>query len=144
MTKPLLDSNTAITAILAASETSMSLAIAENSRSLRKIVKGAIKDFISLSKSKTHSLNNSKSKQQPITSKINHQPNLTVKSTRHIPPSARLAVLHRDGYKCVFCGCSPREAELEVDHIIDYPKGSVGYLHNLQTICVHCHRQRKK
>jgi 5-methylcytosine-specific restriction enzyme A len=144
MTKPLLESNAADIAVITASETSMSLTIAENSRSLQKIVKGVIKDLISISQSKTHSQNNSKSKQLQIISEINNQPNLTVKSTRHIPPSARLAVLHRDGYKCVFCGCNPREAELEVDHIIDYPKGSLGYLHNLQTICVHCHRQKTK
>jgi 5-methylcytosine-specific restriction enzyme A len=150
MTKPLLESNAVNIALMPASEASMSLTIAENSRSLHQSVKVMIRDFISLSQSKTHSHNNSKSKQQRVISETNNQLNSdlhqtpTVKSTRHIPPSARLAVLHRDGYRCVFCSCSAREAELEVDHIIDYPKGSLGYLNNLQTVCIHCHRQRKK
>lgn len=135
MTKPLLQSKTAHVAIITtlipgSTSKNMSFTGVENSRSLQKMFKLIIQDLITLSQRQ----NNSQPRQEET----------FPKSTRHIPPSARLAVLHRDGYKCTFCGCSAKQAELEVSNIINYPKGGSGYLSNLQTICVDCLRHKTK
>jgi 5-methylcytosine-specific restriction endonuclease McrA len=62
------------------------------------------------------------------------------KRSRHLPASVRVSVLHRDGYKCVFCGHSPPEVKLEVDHKIPFSKGGSNDLSNLQTLCLDCNR----
>jgi 5-methylcytosine-specific restriction endonuclease McrA len=62
------------------------------------------------------------------------------KRSRHISPSVRVSVLHRDGYKCVFCGRSSREVKLEVDHIVPFAKGGSNNFSNLQTLCFDCNR----
>nr|WP_248277778.1 HNH endonuclease [Brasilonema sp. UFV-L1] len=49
-------------------------------------------------------------------------------------------VLHRDGYKCVFCGCTSQQVQLEVDHIVPFSKGGNNDLNNLQTLCRDCNR----
>ena len=49
----------------------------------------------------------------------------------------RLAVLTRDGYRCVKCG---RAGRLEVDHIRPIKNGGERYsMANLQTLCRTCH-----
>ncbi|MCP2731068.1 HNH endonuclease [Symplocastrum sp. BBK-W-15] len=57
-----------------------------------------------------------------------------------MPGSVRVSVLHRDGYKCVFCGRNSKEVPLEVDHIIPFVKGGSHDLSNLQTLCFDCNR----
>ena len=50
---------------------------------------------------------------------------------------ARLAVLERDGWRCVTCG---RAGRLEVDHVQALDQGGKPYeLANLQTLCRPCH-----
>ncbi|KAB8334760.1 HNH endonuclease [Scytonema tolypothrichoides VB-61278] len=64
----------------------------------------------------------------------------STKRSRHIPASVRVSVLHRDGYKCVFCGRTSQQMQLEVDHIVPFSKGGSNDLSNLQTLCTDCNR----
>lgn len=52
----------------------------------------------------------------------------------------RISVLHRDGYKCVFCGRNPKQVQLEVDHIEPFSQGGSNDPCNLQTLCIDCNR----
>lgn len=62
------------------------------------------------------------------------------KKSRSIPLSVRLDVLTRDGYKCVYCGRSSQQIDLEIDHIIPYSKGGSNQIDNLQSLCFDCNR----
>ena len=62
------------------------------------------------------------------------------KRSRYISASVRVSVLNRDGYRCVFCGRSAKQVELEVDHIIPFSQGGSNDLNNLQTLCFDCNR----
>ena len=58
-----------------------------------------------------------------------------------INPSQRFRVLERDGYRCVYCGNTPNEARLVVDHIFPQSKliKSAGNMDvNLVTACEIC------
>ncbi|PSO88617.1 MAG: HNH endonuclease [Cyanobacteria bacterium SW_8_48_13] len=57
-----------------------------------------------------------------------------------MPPSVRVSVLHRDGHKCVFCGRSAKQLQLEVDHIVPFSQGGSNNSQNLQTLCIDCNR----
>jgi len=55
----------------------------------------------------------------------------------------RLAVLKRDGYRCVKCGASrknDKSVRLEVDHIIPGSRGGPATMENLQTLCFSCNQ----
>ena len=54
--------------------------------------------------------------------------------------SLRYNVLKRDGFQCVLCGASGKEAKLEIDHIIPISKGGTHKESNLQTLCFPCNR----
>lgn len=55
--------------------------------------------------------------------------------------AARLAVLERDGWRCIQCETFPGiRNRLEVDHIQPLHAGGEPYsLENLQTLCAQCH-----
>jgi hypothetical protein len=58
----------------------------------------------------------------------------------------RMAVLKRDGYRCVKCGASPKKdpsVTLHVDHIVPDSKGGTSELDNLQTLCFDCNEGKK-
>lgn len=57
-----------------------------------------------------------------------------------ITPRVRFQVLHRDGFRCVYCGATPQESELQVDHVVPIAKGGTDDLSNLATACVLCNR----
>jgi 5-methylcytosine-specific restriction endonuclease McrA len=108
---------------------------------LQKLVRGAIRDLINQAngqkadkpakpKTKKPAATRSQSKSKPDKEK----------RSRHIPASVRVAVLHRDGYKCVFCGRSAKQVQLEVDHIVPFSKGGSNDPSNLQTLCFDCNR----
>lgn len=57
-----------------------------------------------------------------------------------IGKKVRFEVFKRDGFCCVYCGSSPAESELEVDHIIPKCKGGSDDIANLATSCFKCNR----
>lgn len=63
------------------------------------------------------------------------------KTKREINLRLRFLVLKRDNFKCCACGASPAKdpsVELQVDHIIPWPKGGETVIENLQTLCSKC------
>lgn len=54
------------------------------------------------------------------------------------PPSVRLAVLIRDGFRCVYCGATRDDARIEVDHVIPVCKGGTNDIGNLVAACREC------
>jgi hypothetical protein len=59
--------------------------------------------------------------------------------TEPVPERLRYQILKRDR-RCVLCGVGPKEARLEVDHIVPRSKGGSNELANLQTLCDGCNR----
>lgn len=54
--------------------------------------------------------------------------------------SVRFQVLKRDGFKCVYCGRSASEVEVEIDHAHARSKGGTDDIENLVTSCFECNR----
>jgi 5-methylcytosine-specific restriction endonuclease McrA len=50
----------------------------------------------------------------------------------------RFAVLSRDGFRCAYCGRSPPEVELHVDHIVPVSAGGSDEESNLRAACADC------
>ena len=60
-----------------------------------------------------------------------------------VPHKLRLAVLKRDGHRCVKCGANPKDdksVRLEVDHIKPGSRGGPATMENLQTLCFSCNQ----
>ena len=55
----------------------------------------------------------------------------------------RFSVMKRDGFQCVFCGNSGKDARLEIDHIIPVSSGGGCEMKNLQTLCFDCNRGKR-
>ena len=99
---------------------------------LQKFVRGWLRDRINETNNRYSVPSKSKntpSKKSPIQ-----------KRSRSISLSVRLDVLTRDGYKCVYCGRSSQQIDLEIDHIIPYSKGGSNQIDNLQSLCFDCNR----
>ena len=45
-------------------------------------------------------------------------------------------------YRCIKCGKSFREGDMDIDHIIPKSKGGTNSRYNLQCICKHCNRSK--
>lgn len=107
---------------------------------LQKLVRGVIRDLINQANSQKADKPKPKT-QQPAATKSQSKPKHDLsKRSRRIPTSLRVSILHRDGYKCVFCGRNARQVELEVDHIVPFSKGGSNNFSNLQTLCFDCNR----
>lgn len=52
----------------------------------------------------------------------------------------RFEVFKRDGFKCAYCGRTPPNVVLEVDHIEPKSKGGKDDINNLITACFDCNR----
>jgi 5-methylcytosine-specific restriction endonuclease McrA len=104
-------------------------------------VRGVIRDLINQANSqKADQPKKQKTKKSVvIKSQLKSKPTQKKKS-RYIPASVRVTVLHRDSYKCIFCGRSSKQIQLEVDHIIPFSKGGNNDISNLQTLCIDCNR----
>ncbi len=60
---------------------------------------------------------------------------------RLMTDSLRYDVMHRDGFRCVLCGASPKtdpNIVLHVDHIMPLSKGGKTEMSNLRTLCERC------
>ena len=50
----------------------------------------------------------------------------------------RFQVFERDGFRCGYCGATPKTAQLHVDHIVPVSKGGTDHPSNLATACSEC------
>lgn len=50
----------------------------------------------------------------------------------------RFEVLRRDNFRCTYCGATPDEAELHVDHVVPTALGGTDIPENLTTSCADC------
>jgi hypothetical protein len=55
----------------------------------------------------------------------------------------RFEIFKRDGFICQYCGGSPPDKILEVDHIIPVSKGGTNDIMNLLTSCFDCNRGKR-
>lgn len=60
-----------------------------------------------------------------------------------LSPKKRFYILERDGFACRYCGRTPPEAHLEVDHVIPKLSGGSDEFDNLVTACFECNRGKK-
>lgn len=60
-----------------------------------------------------------------------------------ISKKIRFEVFKRDGFQCAYCGKTPPEVTLEVDHIEPISKGGKDDINNLITACFDCNRGKK-
>jgi hypothetical protein len=59
---------------------------------------------------------------------------------KSISIKTRFEVFKRDGFKCVYCGNTPNESKLEIDHIVPVSKGGTNLIQNLIRSCFDCNR----
>lgn len=60
------------------------------------------------------------------------------KQREGLRPSVRFDVLHRDGFRCVYCGATAKVSPLHVDHVVPVVKGGSDEMSNLVTACADC------
>ena len=108
---------------------------------LQRAVRGAVKNTInqinSQKKSRKTKSTTQKSNPKIKTKKSTKSTEIKQKS-RYISKSDRVTLLNRDNYKCVFCGRTAKQVELQIDHIVPFSKGGSNEIDNLQTLCVDC------
>ena len=61
---------------------------------------------------------------------------------RKITPKARLNIYRRDSYTCQYCGKTPPDIELTLDHITPVSKGGTNEDENLKTSCKSCNSSK--
>ena len=61
-------------------------------------------------------------------------------SRTQISKKVRFDVFKRDNFKCQYCGGTPDESVLEVDHIHPVCEGGTNAIDNLLTACFSCNR----
>lgn len=61
-----------------------------------------------------------------------------------LPPSIRMEALVHYGHRCIYCGVTSRESQLEVDHVIPVAKGGTNEIGNLVVACKPCNRGKGK
>jgi 5-methylcytosine-specific restriction endonuclease McrA len=103
--------------------------MAKKPNPLQKLVRGTIREFI-------NEVNNSQLNRKT-------QKKVTQQRTRYISKSVRVEVFARDNYRCVFCGRTSRQTELQIDHIIPFSKGGSNHINNLQSLCVDCNQGKR-
>lgn len=55
----------------------------------------------------------------------------------------RFEVFKRDGFQCAYCGKTPPEVALEVDHVDPKSLGGLDDINNLITACFECNRGKR-
>lgn len=59
-----------------------------------------------------------------------------------ISPATRYRVMSKDGFECVYCKASGKNAELCIDHIVPKSVGGTDHVSNLQTLCRECNSSK--
>lgn len=57
---------------------------------------------------------------------------------KSLSKSTRFEIFKRDGFRCVYCGASPTQKQLRVDHVQPVAEGGTDATHNLVTSCFDC------
>lgn len=60
--------------------------------------------------------------------------------SKWIRPERRLAIYHRDGFACVWCG---RNDKLSLDHVVARSSGGTNESRNIVTSCLPCNSARQ-
>jgi hypothetical protein len=60
------------------------------------------------------------------------------KRRQAVTPKVRYRILKRDDFRCVLCGKTAKDVQLEVDHIYPVSKGGDSSDKNLRTLCADC------
>jgi len=63
---------------------------------------------------------------------------LQVENVRRISPSIRFEVFQRDNHTCQYCGRTPPDVKLVIDHLIPVAHGGTDDFNNLVTSCEEC------
>lgn len=63
---------------------------------------------------------------------------LQVENVRRISPSIRFDVFQRDNHTCQYCGRTPPDVKLVIDHLIPVARGGTDDFNNLVTSCEEC------
>lgn len=61
-----------------------------------------------------------------------------VAGRKSISQSLRFEIFKRDGFRCLYCGATPLEKALRVDHRTPVAEGGTNETHNLVTACFDC------
>jgi 5-methylcytosine-specific restriction endonuclease McrA len=73
------------------------------------------------------------------TDKCRYHKHLARQNRVRIPQDLRFTILRRDGFKCRYCGATPQEKELTVDHVKSVADGGpLTDPKNLVTACKDC------
>ena len=109
----------------------------------QKLVRSTLRDIINNS-TEQKSFRKITNKTDKVTSNSKNKKSTkkkeSTKRSRHIPQSVRVTVLHRNNFKCVFCGRNSQQIELQVDHIFPFAKGGSNDISNLQALCIDCNQ----
>lgn len=72
--------------------------------------------------------------------RLSLRPDVPPRGTRrgHVSSRVRLEIFERDGWRCRYCGASPREAPLTIDHVVALANGGSNHPGNLVTACLRC------
>ena len=54
--------------------------------------------------------------------------------------AAKMRVMRRDRYTCVYCGAEGKNAELQIDHVVPVAKGGSHHIANLVAACRSCNQ----
>lgn len=55
----------------------------------------------------------------------------------------RAYILHRDGFRCVYCGAAPARFNLHLDHVVPRARGGITHPANLVTACSTCNLRKR-
>tara|TARA_B100000408_G_scaffold117945_1_gene96235 strand:- start:1022 stop:1561 length:540 start_codon:yes stop_codon:yes gene_type:complete len=56
--------------------------------------------------------------------------------------AAKMRVMRRDRYTCVYCGAEGKNAELQIDHVVPVAKGGSHHIANLVAACRSCNQSK--
>jgi hypothetical protein len=60
-----------------------------------------------------------------------------------VSPKVRVAVLQRDGFRCVFCGRTSQQTQLEIDCKLPLGERRSNDISNFQSLCIDCYQGKE-